>query len=213
MPHPKIGRIIPLFLISKLEIRNWVYYNLIKFKEIGEVMLKGHDIAILSKLLLKLAAKEPAAFKNIAYELYISQSEVTKGVKRLEKSRLLTRYSDNSIEVHKHELMECFVHGVKYFFPAEVNIATRGMPAAYSSPHFKKIILSEETYVWPYIHGDTKGLALTPLYKSLPNALDRAPDEKFNIIMGALDLFRLGGKRENSIALNTLEDCIWNQQD
>ncbi len=174
-------------------------------------MLKGQDIAILIKLLLKQQAKEKVEFKNIAYELYISQSEVTKSIKRLEKSRLLTRYSDDSIELHKHELMELFVYGVKYLFSAEVNIATRGMAAAYSSPHFKKIILSEETYVWPYINGNTKGLALTPIYKTLPNALDRTPDENFYAIISALDLIRLGGKRENKIAKEILENYIWNQ--
>lgn len=173
-------------------------------------MLKGQDIAILIKLLLKLQAKENIEFKNIAHELYISQSEVTKSIKRLEKSKLLTRYSDASIELHKHELIELLVHGVKYLFPAEINIATRGMPAAYSSPHFKKIILSEETYIWPYINGDTKGLALTPIYKTLPNALDRSPDESFYVIISALDLIRLGGKRENKIAKNVLENYVWN---
>ena len=173
-------------------------------------MLKGQDIAILIKLLLKQQAKENVEFKNIAYELYISQSEVTKSIKRLEKSKLLTRYSDESIELHKHELMELFVY-VKFLFPAEVNIATRGMAAAYSSPHFKKIILSEETYVWPYINGNTKGLALTPIYKTLPSALDRTPDESFYAIISALDLIRLGGKRENKIAKEILENYIWNQ--
>ena len=174
-------------------------------------MLKGQDVAILIKLLLKQQAKEKVEFKNIAYELYISQSEVTKSIKRLEKARLLTRYSDDSIELHKHELMELFVYGVKYLFSAEVNIATRGMAAAYSSPHFKKIILSEEAYVWPYINGNTKGLALTPIYKTLPNALDRTPDENFYAIISALDLIRLGGKRENKIAKEIVENYIWNQ--
>ncbi|MCZ4746285.1 helix-turn-helix domain-containing protein, partial [Legionella pneumophila] len=77
-------------------------------------MLKGQDIAILIKLLLKNNTKEKIEFKSIAHELYISQSEVTKSIKRLETTKLLTRYSDDSIELHKHELMEFFVHSVKY---------------------------------------------------------------------------------------------------
>ena len=176
-------------------------------------MLKGQDIAVLIKLLLKLNFKEKIEFKNIAHELYISQSEVTKGIKRLENSKLLTRYSDDSIELHKHEALELFVHGVKYFFPAEINIATRGMAAAYSAPCFKEIILSEETYVLPYIDGDIKGLALTPIYKTLPNALDRTPDENFYKIISALDLIRVGGKRENNISKEILGKYIWNPQD
>jgi len=147
-------------------------------------MLKGQDIAILIKLLLKNNTKEKIEFKSIAHELYISQSEVTKSIKRLEATKLLTRYSDDSIELHKHELMEFFVHSVKYHFPAEINIATRGMPAAYS---------------------------LTPIYKTLPNALDRSSDENFYAIISALDLIRLGGKRENQIAKELLEHFVWNQ--
>ncbi len=174
-------------------------------------MLKGQDIAILVKLLIKQKAKAKVEFKNIADELNISQSEVTKGIKRLEKAKLLSRYSDDSIELHKHELIELFVHSMKFFFPAEVNIATRGIPTAYSSPYFKKIILNEEIYVWPYIHGDTKGLALNPIYKTLPHALARSPDDIFYVIMSALDLIRLGGKRENKIAKDILEDFIWNR--
>jgi DNA-binding Lrp family transcriptional regulator len=173
-------------------------------------MLKGQDIGILIKLLLKLNAKEKIEFKNIAYELYISQSEVTKGIKRLEKSKILTpRYSDYSLQLHKHALVELFIYGVKYFFPAEVNIPTRGMPAAYSVPYFRKTILSEEAYVWPYINGNTKGLALTPMYETLPHALARVPDERFYIVISALDLIRLGGKRENKIAKDVLENYIW----
>jgi hypothetical protein len=102
---------------------------------------------------------------------------------------------------------------VKYHFPAEINIATRGMPAVYSTPHLKKLILSEDSYVWPYINGNTKGLALTPIYKTLPHALDRSPDEDFYNIISALDLIRLGGKRENKIAKELLENYIWNQKE
>lgn len=174
-------------------------------------MLKGQDIAILIKLLLKQNAKVKIEFKCIAYELYISQSEVTKGINRLEKSKLLTRYSDDSIELHKHALVELFVYGVKYFFPAEINIATRGIAAAYSSPCIKEQILSEDSYVWPYMNGNTKGLALTPIYKTLPHALDRTPDKKFYAMMSALDIMRIGGKRENKIAKEILEEYIWNQ--
>lgn len=62
-----------------------------------------------------------------------------------------------------------------------------------------------------YINGDIKGLALTPIYKTLPNALDRCPDENFYAIISALDLIRLGEKRENKIAKELLEHFVWNQ--
>lgn len=176
-------------------------------------MLKGQDIAVLIKLLLKQRAKEKVEFKRIAYEVFISQSEVTKSIQRLEKSKLIVRYSDERLELNKHALEELFIYAVKYLFPAEINIATRGMAAAYSSPGIKTQILSEDTYVWPYINGDIKGLALTPMYKTLPDALDRTEDNDFYEIISALDIIRMGGRRENKIAKEILEKYIWNQQE
>lgn len=49
------------------------------------------------------------------------------------------------------------------------------------------------------------------IYKTLPNALDRSPNESFYAIISALDLLRLGGKRENKIAKELLEHFVWNQ--
>ncbi len=56
-------------------------------------MLKGQDIALLIKLLLKQKAKEKIEFKNIAYEPYISQSDneacLTRGSKQRKKDAAL----------------------------------------------------------------------------------------------------------------------------
>lgn len=172
-------------------------------------MLKGQDIALIIKLLIKQKVNEKIEFKGIAYELFISQSEVSKGIIRLEKSKLLLRNNDNEIEIHKRELVEMLIHGFKYFFPSEINILTRGIATAYSPPLIKQYMLHEKPYVWPYINGKNKGLALTPIYKTLPNALDRFPDEHFYKIMSALDLIRLGGNRENKIASEILEQYVW----
>lgn len=56
-----------------------------------------------------------------------------------------------------------------------------------------------------------KDWLLTPIYKTLPNAMDRSPDENFYAIISALDLIRLSGKRENKIAKELLEQFVWNQ--
>lgn len=81
------------FPISNFQIGNSVYYNL-SIIGLELFMLKGQDIAILIKLLLKHNAKEAIEFKSVAHELYISQSEVSKSIKRLQATKLLTRYSD-----------------------------------------------------------------------------------------------------------------------
>ena len=115
-------------------------------------MLKGQDIAILIKLLLKQKAKEKIEFKNIAYELYISQSEVTKSIKRLEKSKLISRYSDDSVELHKHELMELFLYGVKYLFPATDNMLLANQSASFQMVQQKMAKKQQKNASPPPIH-------------------------------------------------------------
>ena len=172
----------------------------------GVFMLKGQDIAVITKILIKQKSQQQIEYKSIAYELYISQSEVSKGILRLEKAKLTSRDAENQLMIHKEALMEMLMHGLKYFFPAEINIATRGVATAYSPPLIKQYMLnSEDAFVWPFIHGKNKGLALTPIYKTLPHALDRSPDEQFYKMMSALDLIRLGGSRENKVAREILE--------
>jgi hypothetical protein len=60
------------------------------------------------------------------------------------------------------------------------------------------------------MNGD-KRTNLNPIYKTLPYALDRCPDENFYTIISALDLIRLGGKRENKIVKELMEHFVWNQ--
>jgi|TARA_R110000868_G_scaffold244669_5_gene501064 hypothetical protein len=172
-------------------------------------MLKGQDIALVMKIMVSQQLGRPLEYAVLAYELYISQSEVSKGMLRLEKAKIISRYPDKGLEVHKHALFEMLVHGLKYFMTAELNIEQRGTLTAYSSPCIKQKIVNQHTYVWPYINGQDKGISLTPLYKTLPKALDRFPDESFHELMSLLDLMRLGGSREIKIASEMLEKKIW----
>lgn len=172
-------------------------------------MLKGQDIALVMKIMVSQQLGRPLEYAVLAYELYISQSEVSKGMLRLEKAKIISRYPDKGLEVHKHALFEMLVHGLKYFMTAELNIEQRGTLTAYSAPCIKQEIVSQHAYVWPYINGQDKGISLTPLYKTLPKALDRFPDKSFHELMSLLDLMRLGGSREIKIASEMLEKKIW----
>ncbi len=171
-------------------------------------MLKGQDIALVFKILFK-GKEEKIEYKQLAYELCISQSEISKSVIRLKKAKLMSRYENNIYEIHKHNLMEMLLHGLKYFLVPELNIEQRGVPTAYSSPYVERELTNKDSYVWPYIDGLSKGIALTPLYKTLPAALDRFPDERFYEVMSILDLIRLGGSREQKIGSSMLDKIIW----
>ena len=172
-------------------------------------MLKGQDIALVIKLLLKQKANCSTEHAKLAFELFISQSEVSKGMVRLERAKLISRYSDQSIEVHKHALSEMLIHGLKYFMVADLNLPKRGVVTAHSFPSIKKLMVSDEEYVWPFDEGNQKGIALSPLYKTLPNAIYRTSDDEFHEVMSALDLLRIGGCREVKTASDILENKIW----
>lgn len=172
-------------------------------------MLKGQDIALIIKLLLNLKSNRSIEHTTLAFELFISQSEVSKGMLRLEKAKLLSRYSDKSLEVHKHALCEMLIHGLKYFMVADLNLPERGIVTAHSYPSIQKLMVSDDEYVWPFIDGDKKGIAISPIYKTLPNALYRNADKAFHEVMSTLDLMRLGGSRETQVAKEILEKTVW----
>lgn len=177
------------------------------------VMLKGQDIALLAKLILKQGKEQRTDSISLAYELNIGQSEVSKAMQRLEHAKLISRYDRKELEIHKHAVQEMMTHGLKYFIAPEYSMQQRGMITAYGGPELRDKFLSEEVYVWPYIDGEHKGIGLEPLYKSLPSAVARFPDEDFYNWMTLLDLIRIGGSRETQIATELLEKSIWHTAD
>jgi hypothetical protein len=172
-------------------------------------MLKGQDIALIIRLLLNIETRQSVEHLKLAYKLHISQSEVSKSFIRLEKVNLVSRYSNKSLQIHKHELYEMLTHGLRYFMEAELNLPQRGIITAYSFPSIKKELVSEEDYIWPYIEGEARGISISPLYKTLPHALYRAPDPVFHEMMSAIDLLRIGESRGVKVAKKILEKRIW----
>lgn len=135
----------------------------------------------------------------IAADLGLSPSEVHGGLKRLHQARL----------VHGQELQdkpniaaleEFLLHGLKYAFPAEHGQATRGMPTSYAAEPLSKFISAGDDLppVWPFPEGDTRGLALQPLYRTAPAASLR--DSLLYEYLSLIDAIRNGRVRERKVA-------------
>jgi len=62
--------------------------------------------------------------------------------------------------------------------------------------------------VWPYEGGDQRGLALEPLYRSVPDSLARHPDQLFYELLVLVDAIRSGRVRERNIAVKLLKEKI-----
>ncbi|NCT57129.1 MAG: hypothetical protein GW760_05385 [Legionella sp.] len=188
-------------------------------------MLKPQDIVILLKILstMMLIKDTPDEMtqSKLATHLCMSASEVHAGIKRLVLSGLLGTVIKETTTPHKIVFMpiksaceECLISAVKYFFPVQIGTYTRGIATSYAAPLFKKhIFLGDDPVpVWPYAEGDQRGLALEPLYRSVPQSITQYPDPSFYELLVLIDAIRSGRVRERNIATKLLKERISNEQ-
>lgn len=183
-------------------------------------MLKPQDIVIFLKILSTMTltqdSRDALSQNKLAVLLCMSASEVNAGVKRLVLSGLLSPVltGDPKNKViflpSKSACEECLISGVKYFFPAKLGEYTRGIATSYAAPILKAhFILGDDPIpVWPYAEGDQRGLALEPLYSSVPKSLAEFPDPLFYELLVLVDAIRSGRTRERSIAITLLKEKI-----
>ena len=105
---------------------------------------------------------------------------------------------------------ECLVSGVKYFFPAEIGTYTRGIATSYAASVFEKYIRvgGNPIPVWPDAEGDQRGVALEPLYRSVPRSIIQYPDQDFYEMLVFVDAIRSGRVRERDIAIKLLREKL-----
>jgi len=186
-------------------------------------MLKPQDIVILLKImsLMVLNKSDKHLSQNkLATILCMSASEVNAGIKRLVLSGLLspviTEDPKNKIIFlpNKAACKECLVSGVKYFIPVQLGTYTRGIATSYAAPILEKhFILGDDPIpVWPYAEGDKRGLALKPLYSSVPQSLTQFPDVLFYELLVLVDAIRSGRARERNMAIKILKEKLYGNQ-
>ncbi|MGE3063791.1 MAG: hypothetical protein AB7T10_09220 [bacterium] len=164
--------------------------------------MKSQDIVIIMKI---ISMKQlDWRLIDIAYQTRISLSEVSEGMKRLRESSLL--FGEN--KVNTENLREFLFHGLKYCFPAKVERTCRGILTAHSSRFMKNFVESESIsdYVWPYEHGESYGLSVRPLYKTVPGFVEK--DDSMYEALSYIDVLRLGRVREIALAKEKLTEII-----
>ncbi len=165
-------------------------------------MLKPQDIVVALRLTLK---KEPGTYANLGMELGMSASEVHAAVRRLQEARLV---NPNVRFVRREELLRFLIHGVPYVFPAQTKDITRGYPTAWGHPvlasHFTDS--TEPPPVWPSAEGNVRGVAVKPLYPSIPQAANRNPD--LGALLALVDALRVGRARDRSLAQTELSKLL-----
>jgi hypothetical protein len=170
------------------------------------MMLKPQDIVVLLKLCGYENNIRPA-YATIASELFMSASEVHGAIKRLKNSQLLHSSTDGE-KPNLTSVEEFLIHGVKYAFPEERGKMTRGIPTSYAAEPLSKLIVigDEPIPVWAYSQGTVRGISITPLYKTVPNAVMIDPILYQRLAL--IDAIRGGRARERNLAKQELKKSL-----
>lgn len=134
--------------------------------------LKPQDVLVLLKLVA--IGDRSWTYSGLAGELGMSASEVHGATKRLSIAQLFFRDSGT---VFHGNAVEFLVSGARYAFPAEWGTQTVGLPTGYAAPPLNAQSVPGNSLppVWPSRHGTVTGIALTPLYSSVPDAVHADP--------------------------------------
>ncbi len=167
--------------------------------------LKPQDIVVALKLSGYPNARPPISI--MAGDLGLSPSEVHGAIQRLRSSRLLHGAALKD-KPNISALEEFLVHGLKYAFPAEHGEVTRGVPTSYAAEPLKSEIAASSDLppVWQWHEGDTRGIGLEPLYKSVPYAALRDP--ALYQLLALVDAIRDGRARERNLAERDLVERL-----
>lgn len=160
--------------------------------------MRPHDIVILLKIIAK--GKEQWYMKDLANELYISQSEVSESLNRSVMAGLI---ANNKKRVLAAAIQEFIFFGIKYVYPQKPGAMVRGIATAHSAIPLAKNIQSNQSFVWPYSEGNQRGYAVEPLHPNVPKACIK--DVKLYELLALLDAIRLGNVREQKMAMDELQ--------
>ncbi|HEV2613574.1 MAG TPA: hypothetical protein VGV92_02570 [Gammaproteobacteria bacterium] len=171
-------------------------------------MLKPQDCMILVKLLANPSADWSQ--RELAKLLCISLAEVNAGIKRLGEAGLLRKDKQGQLYPNINAAEEFLISGIKFFFPGTLGEYTRGIPTGIAAPLFhSKIVLGNDPIpVWPDALGDNRGVALAPIYPSIPKALRDNPDKLFYEMLVLIDVIRLSRPREREMAEKLLRERL-----
>jgi hypothetical protein len=97
---------------------------------------------------------------------------------------------------------------MKFVFPAKPGAMTRGVPTAFAAPMLKSLLVSggQYIYVWPFAHGSDMGQSVPPLFRSVPEAVQK--DDGLYEYLSLVDAIRLGNQREAGLAGKRLSERL-----
>ena len=145
--------------------------------------------------------------KDLALELFLSPSEISKSLQRSREASLIY-LGPNEKRVNRLGLLELLVHGIRYVFPPQRGGLTRGIPTGASTDPLSSSFApdTEPPAVWPYVEGTIRGLSFSPLYKGAPQAA--LLDKELYKLLALCDAIRGGRTRERTLASGMLKEAL-----
>ncbi len=182
--------------------------------------MKSQDVVILLKLVsleheggghpgLDVHREDPFSARGLEASLGISKTEVNASVNRSISSGLAVKDRNSGRpKPNRRNLRDFIVHGLKFVFPARPGAMTRGVPTAFAAPSLKGLLVSagEYIYVWPFAKGKVQGQSLDPLFKSVPEAVQK--DARLYEYLALVDAIRIGNQRETGLAVERISERL-----
>ena len=142
----------------------------------------------------------------------LTASEVHGAVERAVAARLAVKDAGGKPSVVFAALWPFVQHGARYSFPAIRGTLTRGVPTGYAAAPLRDSILpgGDPPPVWPHRSGTARGVAIHPLYPSVPEGdiTVNASGYALYELLALFDAVRDGSARERSLALKLLEERL-----
>jgi len=172
------------------------------------MIAKSQDVVIaLALVALNRDHHERLQYARLAEMLMMSSSEAHKATRRLIAAGLVEPGGWRPLQ---EPLFNYLIHGVPHAFPGKLGEPTRGVPTAWGAPFLARSLPqgSDLPPVWPWHEGRVRGNAVEPLYRSVPEAVNRLPSLYEPLAL--VDALRIGRARDREIARGLLKELLLN---
>lgn len=169
--------------------------------------LKPQDLVVALKALS--LGKSKWNQRSLAESLGMSLSEVNGALKRAVRAGLMiaAESRERGPRPIPYALQEFIQHGVRYAFPLERVSVARGIPTGLIGSQLDKEFSKmdeNEVPVWPWSQGKVRGIGVKPLYRSIPDVIEREENRELYTLLALVDVIREGRPRERKAAVDVL---------
>ena len=172
----------------------------------SQIVLRPQDLVVLLRLALE--KDNPPSYAALGSELGLTASETHTAVQRAINAKLAQKRANGRASVVRSALKDFVQYGARYCFPACTGGMSRGMPTGYAAAPLRNQIQqgNDPPPVWPSKNGTVRGIAMLPLYPSVPDAATRNP--QLGELLALFDAVRAGNAREQAMAIAMLEERL-----